>query len=336
MGSYASLVRQSAILLAFTLVVVGIAPAGAKLWCAVVGTGALVFFIAVSILRHRQIGRLSTQIDTVLQSGRQLTFDKCREGDVAVLANELEKMVARLARTTDQLARERSALADSLADISHQIRTPLTAAELMVPQIQHADDASSRKRALRELEALLDRVAWLVTALLKIAKVDAGSITVRQDQVSAAAAIGRGASPLAAAFDLHDVTLAIDVQDGATFQGDEMWTAEAIENILKNCMEHTPAGGTVSVVAAENALACTIVIADTGPGIAPEDLPHLFERFYRGAQDAERDAGPTPNGFGIGLALAQALVSAQKGTLRASNAPDGGATFQITFPKLVV
>ena len=121
----------------------------------------------------------------------------------------------------------------------------------------------------------------------------------------------------------------------ATFQGDAPWTAEAVENIAKNCMEHTPPGGTVTVAVSEDALACTIAVSDTGPGIAPEDLPHIFERFYRGRGGEGPDVAQ-PAGFGIGLSLAQALVSAQGGTLRAFNNPDGGARFEIAFPKLVV
>ncbi len=105
-------------------------------------------------------------------------------------------------------------------------------------------------------------------------------------------------------------------------------------------MEHTPAGGTVTVTAREDALATTVVVADTGPGIAPDDLPHIFDRFYRGgrsegAPSVDEDVRQ-PAGFGIGLSLAQALVSAQGGTLRAANNGEGGARFDIAFPKLVV
>ena len=154
---------------ALAAVLVWAAPAEAKLWVAVTGAVLLAVFLAVSLYRHRQIRRLAEEIDEVLHSGRTVDFSNCREGDVAVLANELSKMVSRLARTRDQLARERNALADSLADVSHQIRTPLTAITLMLPVVERADDARERKRAVRELESMIERVSWLVTTLLKIA-----------------------------------------------------------------------------------------------------------------------------------------------------------------------
>lgn len=118
-------------------------------------------------------------------------------------------------------------------------------------------------------------------------------------------------------------------------EGDLLWTAEAVENIVKNCMEHTPAGGSIKITAREDVLATTIDIRDSGSGIDPVDLPHVFDRFYRGRAQDNEHAGET-SGFGIGLSLAQALVSAQEGTLRVANNSEGGAHFQIAFPKLVV
>ena len=358
MGSASTLLRQCAVMVGLVAVLAWAAPEAAKGW--VVGTGAvlLAVFVAVSLHRHRQIRRLAEEIDEVLHSGRTVDFSNCHEGDVAVLANELSKMVSRLSRTRDQLSRERNALADSLADVYHQIRTPLAAITLMLPVVERADDARERKRAVRELESMIERVSWLVTTLLKIAKVDAGAMHVERREVSAADVARRAVAPLATAMDLRDVNLVLELDEVASFQGDAPWTAEAVENIAKNCMEHTPPGGTVTVAVREDALATTIAVSDTGSGIAPEDLPHIFERFYRGGQGAETTDGAQVDpvggdlgrpwasddgsdvrqaaGFGIGLSLAQALVSAQGGTLRASNNPAGGAHFEIAFPKLVV
>lgn len=307
----------------------------AALWCLGAGAVALVFFCIASYWRHRQVRRLTAEVDEVLHSGRSLRISEYREGDLAALRNELEKMVDRLTRLSSQLTAEKTALADALADISHQIRTPLTAAELMIPAIEGSADDAERKRLLRELETLLDRIAWLVATLLKIAKVDAGSFPMEQRPVAAAAVVNRALAPLAVALDIRGITLQRDTPTSVMFDGDELWCAEAVENIVKNCMESTPEGGCITIVAAEDALAVHLTVEDTGPGIAEADLPHLFERFYRGADSGHRE------GFGLGLALAQALISAQGGTLRAANStgPDGsvrGARFEIALPKLCV
>ena len=300
----------------------------AGLWLLAAGALACALFATFSLRRYRQIARLASEVDEVLHGGRRIAFSDYREGDLAVLRNELAKMVAALRTATERLDAEKNALADALADVSHQIRTPLTAMGLLIGTAERTSDEAERIRALHELETLVSRVGWLVTALLKLAKADAGAIRVQARPVDAARLVRDALAPLAGAFDLRDVACETHVDEGASFNGDAAWSAEALGNILKNCMEHTPAGGCVRVQASEDAVAFRLSVADTGPGIAAEDLPRLFERFYRGAGS---------EGFGIGLALAQALVTAQGGTLRAGNDREtGGARFDLTFPKVVV
>lgn len=342
-------------------VVAGVATTAASAgWVAVTGATCCVLFAAFSWRRYREIARLAAEMDEVLHSGRRVTFTDCREGDVAILRSEVSKMVARLARTSEQLKAEKTALADALADISHQIRTPLTAMSLLVPVAERADDEAARRRALRELEGMVERVSWLVTALLKLARIDAGVMRLERRRVRVADVVARALAPLELSLDVQGVAWSMDVGD-ATFEGDAAWTAEALENIVKNCAEATGEGGAVRIEAKEDALATRIRISDDGPGIAAEDLPHVFERFYRGSRaetpactetlsgkaDRLGDAAAAPaavgdndpvnpQGFGIGLSLAQALVSAQGGSLRARNLPEGGACFEIAFPKMNV
>ncbi len=302
------------------------------LWALAMGVALIVSFGVFSALRFREIERLTGEIDAVLHQAHPLAFSAYREGDIAVLRNELSKMVARLSRTTDLLASEKQHLADSLADISHQIRTPLTAMNLLIPSIERADDHARRKTLLRELEQLVDHISWLVTTLLKTARADSGALVMEKQQVNAVELFSEACAPLAPALDLHDIALVQSFPKGATpvtFVGDGRWTAEALENIVKNAMEHTPDGGTITLSATEDALATRLTIADTGPGLSPEELPHIFDRFYTRPQN-------TPAGFGIGLSLAQALLSAQGATLHASNGEHGGARFEITFPKVTV
>lgn len=332
MGSWNTLIYQSFVFVALTAFLAVFAPADAKLWVAVCGIACLVLFLAFSFWRHKEIRRLASQIDEVLHNGRSLDFTSYREGDVAVLANELGKMVARLSRLSDSLSKERNALADALADISHQTRTPLTAISLRLPAIEAAEDPRERKRLVRELESMIERMSWLQTTLLKIAKVDAGAIHVERRKVLVDEIVQRAIKPLEPSFDLRDISLLVELDEDVAFQGDLLWSAEAIQNIAKNCMEHTPAGGAVRIKASENALATTIIITDTGAGFAEADLPHLFDRFYRGTNAN----APEKEGFGIGLSLAQSLISVQGGTIRAGNSAEGGARFQIAFPKITV
>lgn len=333
------MVRQTVLMIAccavFTMAAGFSSGAQAALWCLVLSLAAVVFFVATSMRRRAEVRRLTSEIDEVLNLGRRLSFSNCREGDVAVLANELEKMVARLSRLTAQLENEKGALADALADVSHQIRTPLTAVELMLPAIERAEDEETRKRLLRDLERLIGRISWLVATLLKMAKADAGALHMESRPVSVAEAAARACAPLEMALDLRGVTVVRDIPEHVRFTGDETWSAEAIENIVKNSMEHCPEGGVITIRAEEDALACRIVISDDGPGIADEDLPHLFERFYRGSGSEEGE------GFGVGLALARTLIAGQGGSLRAANVLDEsgtpqGAAFEIAFPKLCV
>lgn len=303
--------------------------------------------------RYRDIERLSARIDAVLHGDRDLSLGSMREGDLSVLSSELEKMVARLHLTADELEKETHALADSLADISHQLKTPLTSlsiiSELMRKRLiesREGLDASDVRELidrLRVMQRLQERVRWLVAALLKMARVDAGMVELARVEVDASEVVRRAAETLAIPFDLADVALEVDAQPGAFFMGDPAWSTEALSNILKICMEHTDPGGTVSVRVRQDALACRIRVEDTGPGIAEADLPHVFERFYRGgeADGAAGSADVDPNGVGIGLSLAQSLVSAQGGAIRASNAVDEhgavlGARFDIVFFSLNV
>lgn len=302
-------------------------------------------FLILTHIRYRKLSQLSANIDAMLHGERELNLDAMAEGELAILSNELEKLVTRLNLTVDELAREKQALADALADISHQIKTPLTSlsisTELVRKHLVALPDCAEDVERLRRIEQLELRIENLVAALLKLARLDAGVIHFAREQVEVEDAVRSATQPLSVALDIADVELLVDVEPACTFTGDLAWTAEALGNIVKNCMEHTPAGGTVRIQAWEDALACRIRVTDTGPGIAEEDLPHIFERFYRGSHGADSDSAVNPSGVGIGLSLAQSLIAAQDGTLTASNVHDDagriiGAQFDIAFFKAVV
>lgn len=308
---------------------------------AAAGGASIMLYAAFVRARRRETMRLASEIDEMLHAGHRVDFSDCREGDLAVLRNEVSKMTARLHRSAAQLEHEKGALGDALADMSHQIRTPLTAIQLMVPVIERTRDGTARTRKLHDLEGMIDRVSWLVTALLKIARFDAGAMRMQKATVDAADVIRSALKPFEIALEVREVACVVEVSEHVTFEGDAMWAAEAVSNIIKNCMEHTPAGGTITVSVLEDAIAARIRVSDTGPGIPKADLPYIFERFYCGAPrtanaSIEEAPGSLPplQGFGIGLSLAKSCVSAQGGTLRARNLSQGGACFEMTFPKI--
>ena len=140
--------------------------------------------------------------------------------------------------------------------------------------------------------------------------------------------IEQASEPLAIRMELKDIAFAIE-DDGAVLSIDRAWTVEALSNILKNCMEHTPEGGKITARVEESPVFCRITISDTGTGFDPEDLAHIFERFYRGKNAAD-------DSIGIGLALSREVIAAQGGTIVAKNADTGGAQFVITFYKAVL
>ncbi len=300
--------------------------------------------VALTLVRYSRIAELSARVDDVLHGERTIDLDRMDEGELAVLTSELDKMVTRLNLTADELTQERQTLADALADISHQLKTPLTSialtTELVRRDLAREEGHTHEIEHLRTIAQLERRVERLVSALLKLARLDAGVVHLATQPVDVAALVDDAFEPLAIAFDIADVTFERTIEPGCSFMGDASWSAEALENLLKNCLEHTPAGGTVRVQAHSDVLACRLVVEDTGSGFAEEDLPHVFERFYRGAAAAtDTDASEVnPAGVGIGLALARALVEAQGGALTAENAQDGagrttGARFRMTFFK---
>lgn len=305
--------------------------------CVSAFTGILVLaacLIAVSIFlltehyRYRKLQKLSIDLDNLLISGTPLPITEYNEGDLSILANQIQKITLLLKESAEVVTADKKYLADSLADISHQLRTPLTAMNLTASMLRNPELTTEKRIELsKELRNLLTRTDWLVETLLKISKLDAGTVKLIQKSVRVKDLVSRAAEPLAIPMDLRNQRLIVHCKEEA-FTGDPIWTAEALGNILKNCTEHTPVGGTITVTASETSLYMQIEIEDTGAGFNPKDIPHLFERFYKGVNASE-------NSYGIGLALARTVITSQNGSVQAMNG-ETGAKFVIKFYKQVI
>ena len=275
--------------------------------------------------RYRQMERLSRRLDRILHGQEAVLIAESREGELSILESELQKMTVRLKERSDRLTADKIRLTNAIADISHQIRTPLTAMNFTVSLLE--EGSPERQRSLiRELKRQLERTGWLAETLLKLSKLDAGSVEFRHDRVPVRNLVEKASAPLRIPMELRGQTLETDA-GGAVFTGDLDWTAEALGNLLKNCMEHADA--LIRVTASETALYTEILIEDDGQGFHREDIPRLFDRFYRGA-------GQATDGVGIGLAFSRSVVAAQNGTVAAGNLPGGGARFTVRFYKGMV
>ncbi len=278
--------------------------------------------------RYRRLKKLSEDLELLLYSGKPLPIQDYNEGELSVLGSQIQKMTIRLMENSSALEQDKQYLADSMADISHQLRTPLTAMHLTAAMLSSSDLTHGRRQELTvELKNLLTRTGWLVESLLKLSRLDAGVVQFACEPMAVQELIRRAAEPLTIPMELREQRLVTD-SGNAMLRGDMVWTAEALGNVLKNAVEHTPPGGTITITAKETALFTCITVEDTGPGFDREDLPRLFERFYKGKEDAG-------SGYGIGLALARRIVAAQNGTIQASNGPEG-AVFTLKFYKQII
>ena len=294
--------------------------------------GCCLFFMLSSFLltwlRYRKLAQLSLELDNMLHHQTPIHFENYAEGELSILQDELSKMTLRLTEQAEALTRDKKYLSSTMADISHQLRSPLTSIHLILSLLRDTGISPMRHmELLQELTQLVSRMDWLVESLLKMSKMDAGTAYLKHSIVSVSRLLHEASEPLLIPMELREQTLSFHQESGKEqFAGDLSWSTEALMNILKNCMEHTPAGGHIDLFCRENTIFTELIIEDDGPGFSTEDLPHLFERFYKGKNSSDQSVG-------IGLALSRMIVSQQNGTLKAENRSEGGARFILKFYK---
>ena len=285
-----------------------------------------ILFYVFTRARYRSIAEISEQIDLVLHNADYLFISESEEGELSILRSEITKMTQRIREQNAALKKEKENLADSLADIAHQLRTPLTSVNLILSLLENNPEETERRELLQETEELLAQMDWLITSLLKLSRLDAGIGVFRSGPVDVRGLIDAALRPLLIPMELHSIALRTEVPEGIEIQGDSDWMAEAIRNILKNCMESAGDQGRIEIACEDNLLYTELTIHDNGAGFEEIELCSLFDRFYRGKNS--RAAG-----YGIGLALCRTIITRQGGVVTAENHPQGGAVFIIRFPK---
>jgi signal transduction histidine kinase len=284
-----------------------------------------------------QVAGLSAYLRQIDAGDYALDVRDNGEGSFSLLKNDLYKVTVRLREQAELLQKDKTALSNLIADISHQIKTPLTSLGVLADLLAEDPPEADRRAFVERLRAQLGRIQWLVAALLKLARLDAGTAALKSEAVNVRRLIERALEPLQIPLEIKRQRLEVHGEAEANFTGDLNWSAEALTNVVKNCVEHTPEGGKIEISYSANALYTEITVSDDGEGIASQDIPHIFNRFYRGenARALARN-NASENSVGIGLALAKAILSAQGGDISVRSQPGVGTRFELRVFRGVV
>ena len=246
------------------------------------------------------------------------TLIQTKEDEYSHLQDEIYKTVTMLYQTRETAVAAKKNFAENLANIAHQLKTPITAAFLSLQLMEKEIPGAYAEQVKQQLK----RLNRLEESLLMLSKIDAGTLPLKREKVDLYTVLNLAADNLNDLLRKNHIAVEIPENGSIEFWGDLEWTMEALINLIKNCMEHSKPGGVVYCNYSGNPLYVEIQVWDDGEGFDTEDLPHLFDRFYRGRCAAS-------DGIGIGLALARSIFELQNGTITAYNLQNGGACFEI-------
>ncbi len=281
------------------------------------------FLIGLNHIKRKRIDNLAEYLYAINEGNYRINTHK-KEDEFSILEDELYKTVVLLRENREKERKEKEKLTNYLADISHQMKTPLTSMSLMIELLDDRPINGEDALYIERISAQIYRLNHLVSSLLILSKLDVGTLTLECKWVNVYELVCTSIEPLTLMIEKKEQQLSIQENSDVVFMGDFYWSNEAILNVVKNCVEHTPCGGEISIVYEQNPICTQIIIEDNGEGFHKKDIPHLFTRFYKGENSAK-------DSVGIGLALAQSIVKKQNGEIRAENKKIGGARFTIKF-----
>ena len=296
--------------------------------CLTLGVILIIIFTVVTKRRYKNLNDLNDYLSLVCKGIYDMNIDDNTEGELSILKNNLYKVITLLQSQNEYLKNDKLYLADSIADISHQLKTPLTSMMVMCELLENEENPDKRREFVTVINNQLSKMKWLITNILKISKLDADATEFKRDEVSISKVLDDSLKPFALTAELKNIIIENKSND-FVFNGDENWTAEAVSNIVKNCLEHTNDGGKITIASESTNLYNKLTISDNGCGIAEEDLPHIFERFYHG-KNSSKDS------VGIGLALAKTIFEKENASVTVESEQGKGSAFEIIFYKSVV
>lgn len=294
--------------------------------------GILILSFAVYLRRRqRQLNQLSGYMDRIVLGQYDLDLQDNSEDELSNLKNQLFKITLTMREQATESREQKKALADSVSDISHQLKTPLTSASILLDNLNDSPDMEeeTRKRFIREIARQVQSMNWMILSILKLSRLDAGVVEFEMEHFSLERMQEEAAENLEMIAELKSVRMMFPERGTAEpvmLYGDYNWNREAFQNILKNAIEHSPAGGQVWVKTEDNGVYTAITVTNEGKTISPEEQKQIFVRHYSNANSSE-------NNMGIGLPLAKAILERQNGYITVESA-DGKTSFTMKYLKI--
>lgn len=289
----------------------------------------IAYFLFALNRNEKEIKNMRVYIDEIAKTDYKIDIENMSESEMSNLKNEIYKIVLELKEKSENLAKDREKLSNYLSDISHQIRTPLMAISSMVDAIIANEDKldENTRKFIYEISRQLDQINWLVDNLLKMAQLDTKTVDFNKEDTNIRNLIEKIEKNMSIFLELKNQKLAINIDENIHALIDSKWMTEAIENIINNCIEHSAENSKIQISAIQNPLFVQIEIKDNGSGISEEDLPRIFDKFYKGK-------GASNNSFGIGLSLAKSIIESQNGEIEVESEVSKGSTFRIKLYKI--
>lgn len=292
------------------------------------GIASLSIFMRYVLIQEKELKEINEYIKEVNNKNYSLKIEDNKDGELSRLRNELYKTTVILREAAENSEEEKEKLSIAIADISHQLKTPLTSIRIMLDNISDNPDMPQeiREDFIQDISKQVEHMSSLVISLLKIAKFDAGTIKMEKEEIDAKKLIDSVINNLAILIEIKEIEVITKIDEKAIFIADYKWQQEALTNILKNAIEHSQPKSNIYIIVENTSIFLKIKIKDEGQGIEQKDLKHIFERFYR-AKNCNEDS------IGIGLSLAKTIIEQNNGYIKATSEVGKGTLFEIKYIK---